>query len=153
MSERRGEHRGERVVPIAAAAVILGISKDAVRMRVKRGTLRSEKRDDRVYVHLNDVPDADPNVLAESLQEQVTYLRSQLDAERRANDENRRLLAGLIERMPALEAGAEPSSSQTGEDGAQEPEKVAPTPAPAQADTGAQDGSERVSWWRRLIGG
>jgi hypothetical protein len=157
MSERRGEHRGERVVPIAAAAVILGISKDAVRMRVKRGTLRSEKRDDRVYVHLNDVPDADPNtdpnVLAESLQDQVTYLRSQLDAERKANDENRRLLAGLIERMPALEAGAEPSPSQASEAGAQEPAEAAPMPAPAQADTGAQSRPERVGWWRRLIGG
>lgn len=34
----------------------------------------------------------------------MEYLRAQHDAERRANDENRRLLAGIIERVPVLEA-------------------------------------------------
>jgi excisionase family DNA binding protein len=36
---------------LSEAATLLGVSKDAVRMRVKRGTLRSEKgADGRVYV-------------------------------------------------------------------------------------------------------
>ena len=43
--------------------------------------------------------------LVESLQDQVSYLREQLAAERRANDENRRLLLAALERIPSqLEA-------------------------------------------------
>ena len=50
MSEHRSEHRGERLVTVAEAAELLGISKDAVRMRVRRGTLRSEKTEGRMHV-------------------------------------------------------------------------------------------------------
>jgi hypothetical protein len=39
------------------------VSKDAVRMRVKRGTLRSVKGEDgRVYVWMNVILDADPQL-------------------------------------------------------------------------------------------
>jgi excisionase family DNA binding protein len=51
VNEHRREHRSERRVHLSEAAALLGVSKDAVRMRVKRGTLRSEKGGDgRVYV-------------------------------------------------------------------------------------------------------
>jgi excisionase family DNA binding protein len=43
VSEQGWERRSERRVHLSEAAEILGVSKDAVRMRVKRGTLRSEK--------------------------------------------------------------------------------------------------------------
>jgi hypothetical protein len=43
---------------MAEAAVLLGTSKDAIRMRVRRGSLRSEKGEDgRVYVFVE--PDRD----------------------------------------------------------------------------------------------
>jgi hypothetical protein len=61
VTDHRGERRTERRVHLSEAASLLGVSKDAVRMRVKRGTLRSEKgADGRVYVWVNDNPDADP---------------------------------------------------------------------------------------------
>jgi hypothetical protein len=43
VDDHRGERRSERRVHLSEAAALLGVSKDAVRMRVKRGTLRSEK--------------------------------------------------------------------------------------------------------------
>ena len=62
-SEQRWERRPERRVHLSEAAEILGVSKDAVRMRVKRGTLRSVKEEDgRAYVCMNVIPDADPHI-------------------------------------------------------------------------------------------
>jgi hypothetical protein len=47
-----------RGVTLRDAAEALGISKEAVRKRVKRGTLRSAKGEDgRVYVQVDDLPD------------------------------------------------------------------------------------------------
>jgi len=45
--------------------------------------------------------------LVECLRDQVSYLRDQLDQEREANRENRRLLAAALERIPELEAAGE----------------------------------------------
>jgi hypothetical protein len=50
----------------------------------------------------------DESRLVESLEEQVRYLRPQLDEAHRANAEHRRLLAAVLERVPALEAPPEP---------------------------------------------
>jgi excisionase family DNA binding protein len=145
---------------IAEASDLLGISKDAVRMRIKRGTLRSEKTDDRVYVWLNNVPDADQNAdanadstaLIAAKDETIRTLRDQLESERRANEENRRLLAGLIERMPALDAGAEPLSSQepSRAPGAAAEESVRAESRPTAG--GSQEAPQRP-WWRRVFGG
>lgn len=165
MAERSRERRGERTVPLSEAAAILGISKDAVRMRVKRGTLRSEKRDDRVYVHLNDVPDAvadaDPNALVEDLRDQVAYLRGQLDV--RAEEIRRRDIivsqltqatSNLSDRLRELDAPTDrPASPEPSEEPAEEPAGEAPGPAPPADVAEAPAASERVGWWRRMFGG
>ena len=69
---------GPRRVRVAEAAEALGISAEAVRMRVRRGTLRSERRD------------------------RVRSLEGQLEGEREANRENRRIIAALTSRIPEL---------------------------------------------------
>ena len=135
-------------------------------MRIKRGTLRSEKTADRVYVWLNNVPDADqnteqnadPSALIAAKDETIRTLREQLESERKANEENRRLLAGLIERMPALESGTEqhrskepPGAPETGEE---EPERAEPRPDTVGPQTATQR-SQRVTLRglrRRLLG-
>jgi hypothetical protein len=90
------------------AARKLGISEDAVRMRVKRGTLAAEREGGRLYVLLTPDPTTEPTdrteELIEELREHTRSLEEQLREERRANDENRRLLAAAFERIPALEA-------------------------------------------------
>src|ERR687885_79526 len=64
VGDDRGERRPERRVHLSEAAELLGVSKDAIRMRVKRGTLRSEKGEDgRVYVWVNVTPEGDRSIL------------------------------------------------------------------------------------------
>ncbi len=170
---------------VAEAAEALGITTEAARMRVKRGTLPSTRIDGTVYVIVdqpnlrpngpnagpNDQPNLRPNgsvggangrpngsvggangrpnghpdagnvgtgALLAAKDETITALRDQLEAERQANRENRRIIAGLIERVPALEA------ARNGQEDAQGPPRVA---------GGVQDGEEPEgrSWWRRLF--
>jgi hypothetical protein len=134
-------------------------------MRVRRGTLRSEKGEDgRVYVFVSDQdvtrteampPDPQREVeasreLVDALRAQVEDLRTRLDRETEANRENRRIIAGLIERVPELEPPAEASPApRGGPEGAAE-EEQAPTPTEPRPDP--QEASERP-WWRRLLGG
>jgi hypothetical protein len=69
--------------------------------------------------------------LVEALRDQVTYLREQLDIRTVELREHRRLLAGLVERVPELEAPVEPPApSQSREEAAQEPEGAAPKAPP-----------------------
>jgi hypothetical protein len=141
----------KRKYTVIEAAKVLGVGTDAVRKRVARGTVEHERVEDTVYVWLDDRHangtdirhDGSTNgdgaelldVYRDQLdayKDQVGYLRSQLDQERRANDENRRLLAALIQRVPELEAGADPpTSSEAYEDGAQGPANGAGGPSQA----------------------
>ncbi len=108
---------------VAEAAERLGVTQDAVRKRMARGTIRHVREDGRLYVYLdtferasntiqdegqddasNTVSDEVQDRYARSLEDQIEYLRAQLDAERDANRENRRLLAAALERIPAIEA-------------------------------------------------
>ena len=99
------------------------MSESAIRKRIKRGTLDHEKPEDgKVLVYLDaasapSAPGTDigPNPNTEALiatkDETMRILRKQLEAERRANDENRRLLLAAMDRIPALEASSEERGS------------------------------------------
>jgi hypothetical protein len=152
VTEHRGERRPERRVHLIEAAVLLGVSKDAVRMRVKRGTLRSEKGDDgRVYVWVNDNPDADPNTVhpemqAEAWRELIDELRDRVRSLEEANRENRRIIAALTQRIPELEAPASPEARESPET----PSEGAPdTTEPPEPETP----TEPRPWWRRMFSG
>jgi hypothetical protein len=87
------------------------ISPEAVRMRIKRGTLPSEKRAGRVYVLLGPRPTNEQTTeqTPDHTEELIATLREQLQAERQAHAEARRLLAAALERIPPqLEPPAEP---------------------------------------------
>jgi predicted ArsR family transcriptional regulator len=153
-----GEDRPEtgRRLTIDQAADHLGISPDAVRSRVKRGTLASEREDGRVYVLVdadrprpaNDRPPTDQstdNALTSQMQSEIDHLRGQLEAERAAHAEARRIIAGLVERIPAIEAPAERTPESSDEEAPEGAE-------PRSAAGGAQESSQRP-WWRRWFGG
>jgi hypothetical protein len=162
-------------VTVADAALLLGISEDAVRSRLRRGTLRRETggdgtvfvvlgtdrpasnqrpTDDRLINQQNDRQttaqpidghvdrrggsETDRDELVEALRDDVAHLRDQLDRERDASAELRRIVAGLVQRVPELEAAPEPRN------------------APKTASEGTVNGNvpsepERVSWLRRLL--
>jgi excisionase family DNA binding protein len=136
---------------VTEAADQLGISVEAVRQRLKRGTLRHTKREGRVYVHLDDDQPTDRttdratdhDALVESLREQVEQLRQQLERADERDRENRRLLAAALERIPPqLEP---PKSPETVEDASEGVEPHSATVEP-------QRGTQRP-WWRRWLGG
>ena len=155
----------QRKVTVQEAAEALDTSVDAIRQRIKRGKLPRAEPDDpddnRVYVwldgnhtetrhHVEGEISANLGALVESLQDQVEYLREQLDREREANRENRRLLAAALERIPPqLEAPPEPPGAP--ETAAGEPEEG---PEPRSSTGEAQEPVEkRRSWWKRVVGG
>src|SRR5215216_7103273 len=119
-------------VTVAEAARLLGTSAEAVRMRVKRGSLRSTKIKNTVYVLLspeqtrpnqkqtrgggeaaNQTSDQardqtdDRTVLLESLRSQVEFLQEELKRREEVHvEENRRkdtIIAQLTQRIPELE--------------------------------------------------
>jgi hypothetical protein len=142
------------------AAARLGVSESAIRKRVERGTLRSDKGSDgRRYVYLATSADTVADTVADEgedtgerdaliseLRAHNGTLREQLQAERQAHAEARRIIAGLVERIPpAIEAPQEPpEAAETAEE---EAERAEPRPGAP----GAQEGAQRP-WWRRMFG-
>jgi hypothetical protein len=150
-----GTRHGRRVT-MNEAAEILGVSVEAIRKRVQRDSIRSDKGPDgRRYVYLDEAQESEPQAgvegreLIDELHDRVRSLEEQLREERRANDENRRLLAAALERIPAIEPPRDTEKpSNAPERAAEEPERAEPlssTPGP----------QERVTrpWWRRVFGG
>ncbi len=149
MGEDRTGRPGTKVrdVTVSEAAQALGITAEAVRMRIKRGTLRSEKRGGRVYVLLGPDPTSEltDDQAPDRTAELIATLREQLEAERQAHAEARRIIAGLVERLPpALEAPGGPETAT------EQPGRVEPQPSVEGAQEPAQPPR---SWWRRMFGG
>ena len=145
-----GQAPGRRLtVPEAASA--LGISADAVRSRIKRETLETVREGGRVYVVLGGPDRAQPtnrpgatDQPTDDLREQVRYLREQLRREQEAHAEARRIIAGLVQRVPAIEAPSDaPGPPSGGEDTPGRGDDIPDRPA----------GPERRPWWRRMFGG
>jgi len=131
---------GRNRVTVQEAGRLLGISEGAVRARIHRGTLETERDSGTVYVRLNanDTTNerTEQSELVQTLREYNASLERQLNAEREASAELRRIVAGLVQRVPELEAPSEPRESpETATEGETEPQP------------------ERVPWWRRWFGG
>jgi hypothetical protein len=153
VDDHRQERRSERRVHLSEAAALLGVSKDAVRMRVKRGTLRSEKGEDgRVYVWVNVNPDGDPNAVhpqgeAEAWRELIDELHDRVRSLEEANRENRRIIAALTSRIPEIEPPREtPSEAPEARVTPSEPVPNSETPPETEV------GGEALPWWRRWLG-
>ena len=153
-----GADRRRLTVPQAAEA--LGVTVDAVRGRIRRGKLEAEHDTGGVYVWI-DVPEEaarrgpsetshEPSAgqaeRIEDLREQVAYLREQLEEANERDRENRRIIAALTSRIPAIEAPQE--TSESAETVEEEPER-AEEPHPATG--GAQEPAWR-RWRRRWFG-
>jgi hypothetical protein len=145
---------------VAEAAEVLQLSAEAVRSRVKRGSLESAKEGNTVYVLL-DADQARPNpaqtsdqtmALITNLQDQVEYLRGELARREETHlEESRRkdsIIAALTQRIPEIEAPAPQEARESPETAQEQQGRGAPHPDA----TGAQEGVQRRSWWRRLIG-
>ncbi len=143
----------------AQAATVLNVSKRQVLNFLNRGELVGDKDPDtgrwsiprshmqQLRQHREEEerkkppkPDEKNADLVEALRDQIEDLRARLDREQEANRENRRIIAGLIERVPELEAPQEPQN---------EPES-----AESRSDRGAAPPTAKSSkpWYLRLLG-
>jgi hypothetical protein len=98
--------------------------------------------------------DTQSDALHSSLQDQVSYLRKELDQEREANRENRRLLAAALERIPEIEAprAAQPqahSEPREAPETAKEGEERGDDVVSPEVSVGA---AQRRSWLYRFFG-
>ncbi len=165
-SEPQANH--ERLT-VAQAAVALGVTEGAVRSRIKRGTLPTAKEGGRVFVLLggstsqaNQPPNTgvpgDQSELIASLQDQVSYLRERLDAEREARTEERRrhdtVVAQLTSKIPAIEAPASPEARESPETAEEPSEGAQPHPGTEGTQEAVQrpQGGTLRSLRRRLLG-
>jgi hypothetical protein len=106
---------------------MLGITTGAVRIRLSCATLPRVREGGTVYVLLpadmsrdtdryaDDVPTGmpygEPDTLTSELRDRLRYVEGQLEAERQAHSEARKLLAAALERIPAIEAPQETQES------------------------------------------
>jgi hypothetical protein len=146
-------------VTIAEAADRLGVTRDAIRKRIKRGSIEWETGPgEEVFVYVDASATAEDasrhdahDALIESLREQIEYLRSEVVV---WQDEARRkdhLLAATLERIPAIEPPPDTPTPNTSPEAPGEP--VAPS---EHQDNGTartdEEASEKPSWWRRFLG-
>jgi len=131
----------------------MGVTVDAIRKRVSRGTITHERDEDgRVWVILdtdqdsssnvrdNDQPQSATDALISQMQDRIASLERQLDQEREANSEHRRLLLRALERIPP-QIEAPPEAQEPPQVVDEERDRAAPHPT----TSGAQE-----STWRRL---
>jgi excisionase family DNA binding protein len=141
-----GHSSGQRA-SVREAAELLGTTVDAIRKRVQRGTIPYEKvPDGRVWILLDTVqdstghrqdidrPQSDSGALISEMRARIESLERQLEQERQANSEHRRLLAAALERIPPqLEAPSEAGESD-----------VSPGPTDELGEVRAELGTERT---------
>jgi hypothetical protein len=168
--EEVNEQPTERVT-VAEAAQLLGMSAEAVRMRVKRGSLKSAKIKGTVYV-LMDAEQTRPNIdqtggdsnmgsertdeqtrdrtaLVDVLRSDVEFLREELKRREEVHaEESRRkdtIIAQLTQRIPELEPPSEPQEA---------PVTPSEDAAKGTASPEQQEATERPrsSWWRQFFG-
>jgi excisionase family DNA binding protein len=142
---------------VEEAAKLLGTSENAIRKRIERGTLHSEKVEGVRYVllvdgnmpeHATDAAGGSASDMShdmalmqahlDSMQEQVGYLKSVVqtrDEELRRKDH---IIAALTERIPELEPASN-GSSEPREASQTASEEASGTPPPP-------------SWWKRFFG-
>jgi predicted ArsR family transcriptional regulator len=145
-------------VTVADAAERLGISKEAVRKRIARGTLRADKDADgtvRVYVPPSETASrtAASSELLEELRDRIRYLERQVEEERSARYRADELLAQLMQRVPQIEAPRE-EPRESPESAAAEQQGRGPVPDVEGAQEPTQrPQEERRGLWQRLFGG
>jgi hypothetical protein len=160
-----GPHTGRRLT-VAQAAEARGVTVDAIRSRIKRGTIEYVREGGRVYVilgvdqgdtrhgqgddqgtaqHADRPPDSGPDPRDELLEELRSRVRH-LEEESRRKDH---LLAAALERIPAIEAPRDaPHGSETD---AEASGGVEDRGERTEAQEGVQE--ERRPWWVRWFGG
>ncbi len=161
-----------RRLTVAQAAEVMDVTVDAIRARIKRETIEHVREGGRVYVILvTDQDDtshdqdhdqytaqsgAQPETGPAYRDELVEELRDRVQALEEANRENRRIIAGLIQRVPELAPGnlqGEPRGPETVSETSEGVDAPTDRGERETASSTAPPGRvSRASWWRRFFG-
>jgi hypothetical protein len=159
-TNRETRRLGERHT-VKEAAEVLGTTVDAVRGRIRRGTLDSVKLDGVVYVLLDAAnreqqsdqsatsggdgrqQNGDPAGLTADQSELVGDLRDQIDWLRREVERKDTIIMSLTQRVPELEAPPEQREAS---------ETTSPRSGEGTAPGDPQEPAQRRSWWRQFFG-
>ncbi len=162
---------GRRLTPRQAADQ-LGVSVEAVRGRIKRGTIAHERDGYRVFVNLDadQTPtghdqggdqsgdQARPVELVEVLRDQLSYIREQLEQEREARRRADAIIAQLAQSneeqartIRSIEAPDPPQGEQ--HEGRETYGPGPEGPATPDGEAAGEGNVERRGLWRRIWGG
>jgi len=160
-----------RRLTVPEAADELGISAEAVRGRIKRGTIAHERDGYRVFVNLDadqtatghdqggdqSTDQARPVELVEVLREQLSYISEQLEQEREARRRADAIIAQLAQSneeqartIRAIEAPGSPQDAQ--HEGQETPGPGPDGPATPDSEATGEGNVEPRPWWRRIFG-
>lgn len=143
------------------AAAALGTSVDAVRKRIQRGTLESERQDGKVYVWLGKDRTVESETLTSAKDETITELRERVASlehqlQLRAEEIQRRdvIISQFAQRIPELPPTEreEPSEPHDSADSGPEGEE-AQTKQEGSQTSSQHPQEQKRSWWRRMFGG
>ena len=141
-------------VTVSEAAKRLGVSEGAVRQRIHRGKLETDKDETgRVYVYLTSDDSQNNNVktpqasdsgsdLMDELRDRVRFLEDELQDRKEEARRKDSIIMSLTQRVPELEAVAEPRES---------PVTEAETTSNGSVPQESADGQIKQSWWKRLF--
>ncbi len=167
-----------RRVSVPEAADLLGLSVEAIRGRIKRGTIDYERDGERVYVLVDtDKPttghgqsidksndqtiDQHPNEdaltreLVDKMQDQIDDLRHRLDKSENARWRADEIIMQLTQTNAALSARVPELEASPHEEPQESPEssrEAATGTNIAPASASPQTGSQPRSWWRTMLG-
>jgi hypothetical protein len=155
-TDKHTSRLGEKYT-VREAASLLGTSVDAVRGRLRRGSLDSMKVDGVVYVLLDEASrdrhanketrrpgkTNQQNAVNRDQSELLEELRNQNEWLRREIEHKDTIIMSLTQRIPELEAPPEPRES---------PVSAHDAGDGTQASRASREQEKRSSWWRRFFG-
>jgi hypothetical protein len=144
---------GTNRVTVQEAARVLGITEGAVRARIYRRTLETEREGGTVYVRIDDDDTmnerAEQSELVRTLREYNTSLERQLNAEREARRRADTIIVQLTQATATLAARVPELAAPPEAPEAPEAPETAPEmprgPTPSEASEATQGGEERRS--------
>ena len=127
---------------VSQAAERLGVTQDAIRKRIARGTIRHDKDSDgRIFVYLDNferesetVQDGGQDKYTRSLEDQIDFLRRELECKDT-------IIMSLTQRIPELEPSPEARDAH---------ETASKDVSDDQPPSNMEE--PRASWWKRFFG-